>query len=145
MGRGVCSSVWKARRKQKQQAALSSSVLQNGEQAANESNALANNNDIITHYALKVFPLRDPTRRTMLIRELKLLCSFHCDCLVELEGAFMDNDNDDEGSSGSGDCTVTLVLEFMDRGSLDDFFLTGGNEDGIDVDVSAQQSPNENG
>ncbi|KAL7537279.1 hypothetical protein ACHAXR_008673 [Thalassiosira sp. AJA248-18] len=70
----------------------------------------------------------------MLIRELKLLCSFHCDCLVELEGAFMDNDNGDgeeeggSGGGGSGDCTVTLVLEFMDRGSLSDLTCGGDND-----------------
>ena len=64
----------------------------------------------------------------MLVRELKLLCTFHCDCLVELEGAFMDND---EGSSG--DCTVTLELEFMDRGSLSD--LTGGQRQFLHDDV----------
>ncbi|EED86933.1 hypothetical protein THAPSDRAFT_269874 [Thalassiosira pseudonana CCMP1335] len=55
-------------------------------------------------------------KRQMLLRELRLLCctmmrgNGGCECLVELEGAFLDRN---EG-------VITLVLEFMDRGSLAD-------------------------
>jgi len=112
VGRGVCSSVWKARRR----------VDKGGRRVVANINATDANDGVDGEevekadskcYALKLFPLRDPARRSMLVRELKLLCSFHCDCLVVLEGAFLDND----GGEGNG---VALVLEFMDRGSLSD-------------------------
>jgi len=59
--------------------------------------------------ALKIFPIqRDVSKREMLVKELKNLCSLQCDCLVGLIGAYFDTD----------DVSVTMVLEYMDRGSL---------------------------
>jgi serine/threonine protein kinase len=49
-----------------------------------------------------------PQRRDMLMKELRALCRIKCECLVQLEGAFLFEDK------------VTMVLEFMDRGSLED-------------------------
>ncbi|CAB9502963.1 activated protein kinase catalytic subunit alpha-1 [Seminavis robusta] len=46
-------------------------------------------------------------KRQMLIQELRSLCKVECDGLVKLQGAFLEKD------------TVTMVLEFMDQGSLD--------------------------
>ena len=63
----------------------------------------------------------------MLIRELKLLCTFKCDCLVELEGAFLDNDN----GGGYGN-NVTLVLEYMDCGSLVDLMSSSSRSNNVD-------------
>lgn len=112
-GRGVFRSVWKAQ--QKQQA--SSSVLKRWRRSCHRRGCKRNwrrCNDTTKQCNSKQWyhttailcvmhsnysQLRDHTCRAMLIWELKLLCSFHCDCLVEVEfeGAFMDND---EGSSG---------------------------------------------
>jgi len=63
-------------------------------------------------FALKIFPLRDGQRREMLVKELRALCSlkYESDCLVELIGAFFDKE----------DGTIAMVLEYMDRGSLED-------------------------
>ena len=146
VGRGVCSSVWKARRRRR-----SSSVeVEDGVDVDNttlggqldreaEGEALSSKQQQQEeheiegeeeYYALKIFSMRDPQKRTMLIRELKLLCSTtnatssssdddndknnsqgqECECLVELEGAFLDE----------LDGTVTLVLEYMNFGSLAD-------------------------
>lgn len=59
--------------------------------------------------ALKIFPIqRDVSKREMLVKELKNLCGLQCDCLVGLIGAYFDTD----------DVSVTMVLEYMDRGSL---------------------------
>jgi serine/threonine protein kinase len=98
------------------------------------------------YLALKLFSLRDPNQRTMLVRELTLLCTFRCDCLVQMEGAFLDLVNkgncidkgaaaaasNSEGSSSfssaSGN-TVTLVLEYMDRGSLADLIIAAKVEE----------------
>lgn len=60
--------------------------------------------------ALKIFPIYDSQMREMLSKELRVLCSLQCDCLVKLIGAFFD----------VKDCTVNMVLEYMDRGSLED-------------------------
>ena len=136
VGRGVCSSVWKARRRRKKEdddAENGTAVKQQEqknvelEKHDNNDNVMMDNNvqNIETHpssstyYALKQFPLHDPSKRSMLIRELKLLCDFHCDTLVELQGAFLDNENNEDGGGGMGN-TVTLVLEYMDLGSLCD-------------------------
>jgi serine/threonine protein kinase len=60
--------------------------------------------------AVKEFCLlaASPQRRDMLMKELRALCRINCDCLVQLEGALLFDDK------------VVMVLEFMDRGSLDD-------------------------
>jgi serine/threonine protein kinase len=49
-------------------------------------------------------------RRKMLLKELRALCQMSDESLVQLHGAFLEADSD----------TVTMVLEFMDRGSLQD-------------------------
>lgn len=88
-------------------------------------------------YALKEFPLSNESnqdqyivadqssarvkkRSSMLVQELKMLCRLQCECLVELVGAFYDPGKN-----------VTMVLEYMDLGSLQDFLkirnTTGGN------------------
>jgi len=130
VGRGVCSSVWKAARRRKEN--------HNGQVVGITTTTVttAAVTTTTTYYALKLFPLRDPARRDMLVRELKLLCTFHCECLLELEGAFMDNDDDEEEGVGSGDCTVTLVLEFMDRGSLSDLTCCSGSYNYQDADAA---------
>ena len=108
IGRGACSSVWKARRARsndpKETFGIAPRNEANGLQSSkiqklklNESTTPQNEKS--QEFALKIFPMRDHERREMLVRELKLLCSFRCDCLVELEGAFLDSE---EG-------TVTLV------------------------------------
>ncbi|KAL7536167.1 hypothetical protein ACHAWF_005386 [Thalassiosira exigua] len=122
LGRGACSAVWRARRKHDGDS---------GGSSANGNKSNGDDGDRGRCYALKAFPLRDPSRRSMLVRELRLLCALRCDCLVGLEGAFVDDGvggtdrGGGEGAGGAGGgggfCdTVTLVLEYMDRGSLSD-------------------------
>ena len=145
VGRGVCSSVWKARRKTHSTNSCIGGNNRNVEDVVDgiqsielEDNKKKSNNAqnielqqssappiTTTTYALKVFPLHNPTKRSMLIRELKLLCTFKCDCLVELEGAFLDNVNGN-GNGGYGN-NVTLVLEYMDCGSLVDLMSSRSN------------------
>lgn len=123
VGRGVCSSVWKARRCNHR-----ANNNNNEQQIVEQGGGELQEEEEEEYYALKVFSMRDPQKRIMLIRELKLLCSTlstslsdeqqennsttkrrqECQCLVELEGAFLDE------SDGS----VTLVLEYMNFGSL---------------------------
>jgi len=121
VGRGVCSSVWKAVRKCRREERPEGAMDGDGDDDGHAPPATPTNTEVEAatnpkYYALKLFPLRDPERRSMLLRELKLLCSFECDCLVTLEGAFLDVDE----RTGSHSSTVTLVLEYMDRGSLSD-------------------------
>lgn len=143
LGRGTCSSVWRARRRRRRS---SSSCRQQqrrrqmGEIVEKECEQEEDDDD--EYYALKLFSLRDPNQRTMLVRELKLLCTKRCNCLVQMEGAFLDLVNKDNGSgirdaaansregasssfasSSSSGNTVTLVLEYMDRGSLADLIV----------------------
>ena len=142
LGRGACSSVWRARRRRR-----SSSCRQQQRQTGEivEKECEEEEEDDDEYYALKLFSLRDPNQRTMLVRELTLLCTFRCDCLVQMEGAFLDLVNKDNGnevrsdgggvaassregsssssSSSSSGNTVTLVLEYMDQGSLADLIF----------------------
>lgn len=62
--------------------------------------------------AIKQFSLIESSkqRREMLLKELRALCLMDDDSLVQLHGAFLQADED----------SVTMVLEFMDKGSLDD-------------------------
>ena len=151
VGRGVCSSVWKARRRKddddrvvddkndnieriernvvknniekiesnqvKKGGSIRNDNVQNIERHPSSSSTSSVATKTMTYYALKQFPLHDPSKRSMLIRELKLLCNFHCDTLVELQGAFLDNEHEDGRGMWN---TVTLVLEYMDCGSLCD-------------------------
>eukprot|EP00588_Corethron_pennatum_P022634 CAMPEP_0194330376 /NCGR_PEP_ID=MMETSP0171-20130528/51751_1 /TAXON_ID=218684 /ORGANISM="Corethron pennatum, Strain L29A3" /LENGTH=354 /DNA_ID=CAMNT_0039091449 /DNA_START=128 /DNA_END=1189 /DNA_ORIENTATION=+ len=61
-------------------------------------------------FALKSFKIYDESRRSMLAKEIGILLALECDCLVRLEGAFFE----------SG--VVTMVLEYMDCGSLQSIF-----------------------
>jgi len=61
-------------------------------------------------FALKSFKIYDEERRSMLAKEVGILLSLECDCLVRLESAFFE----------SG--VVTMVLEYMDCGSLQSIF-----------------------
>mmetsp|Transcript_18073 Transcript_18073/g.20910 ORF Transcript_18073/g.20910 Transcript_18073/m.20910 type:complete len:465 (-) Transcript_18073:203-1597(-) len=93
------------------------------------------------YYALKIFPLKKEAnqsrivaslkrhsddqkdddittscfklkqQRSMLIQELKTLTMLQCDCLIQLQGAYYD----------SNCYNVTLILEYMDLGSLADY------------------------
>lgn len=60
--------------------------------------------------AVKEFCLLEASvqRRDMLLKELRALCQVKNECLVQLEGAYLFDDK------------VTMVLEFMDCGSLED-------------------------
>lgn len=66
--------------------------------------------------AVKEFNLIDssPQRQEMLLKELRALCKISCECLVNLEGAFLHDDS------------VTMVLEFMNRDSLEQILKTSG-------------------
>lgn len=114
LGRGVCSSVWKARRRRREH--RQQRQQSNMEDGTDTSKPVAEEEE---YYALKIFTMRDPQKRSMLIRELKLLCSIttatnnKCECLVDLKGAFL---NEFDG-------TVSLILEYMDFGSLADLLL----------------------
>ena len=134
VGRGVCSSVWKARR------CHHTTNNDEQQQIVEQGGGELQEEEEEEYYALKVFSMRDPQKRIMLIRELKLLCSTlsssslsdeqqqeendsstkrrqECQCLVELEGAFLDE----------SDGTVTLVLEYMNFGSLSTALEKCGN------------------
>lgn len=56
---------------------------------------------------MKVFNVFDRTQASQLYNEILLLTSFQCDALISLKGAFHDH-----GSIG-------IILEFMDRGTLE--------------------------
>jgi serine/threonine protein kinase len=59
--------------------------------------------------AVKAFSLSDSSdqRRDMLLKELRALIKVDCKCLVRFHGAFLQQD------------TVTMVLEYMDLGSIE--------------------------
>lgn len=58
-------------------------------------------------YALKMFSVYDKGRRDQLKKEIRMLASIRCDTLIRFHGAFYK-----EGDVG-------IILEYMDRGSLD--------------------------
>jgi serine/threonine protein kinase len=64
--------------------------------------------------AVKQFSLYDSSeqRRDMLLKEIRALCNVDCKCLVQFHGAFLQKD------------TVTVVLEFMDRGCMEQLLKT---------------------
>lgn len=55
---------------------------------------------------------------SMLVQEIKFLCTLRCDCLVELVGAFYDAPS-----------TVVMAMEYMDCGSLEQFLHLGHDDD----------------
>ena len=64
-----------------------------------------------TPVALKQIPIHSPEKQRMLSKELEALAQVDCECLVQLLGAFVETS------------TVTLVLEFMDCGSLESLLV----------------------
>lgn len=132
VGRGNCSSVWRARcrRQNNITAATTNSDKNHLGETKIKGNDDDDNNDNIEFYALKFFSLRDPEKRIMLLRELKFLCTFHCDCLVELQGAFLDVEHDVHGN------TVAVILEYMDRGSVADLISCVCANPTVDHDVN---------
>lgn len=58
-------------------------------------------------FALKMFNINDKSRRGQLTKELKALSEMKCDCLLNFYGTFL------------RDGEIGIVLEFMDRGSLE--------------------------
>lgn len=68
-------------------------------------------------YALKMFSVYDKGRRDQLRKEIRMLASIECDTLIQFHGAFYK-----EGDVG-------IILEYMDRGSLE--FIV---EEGYDID-----------
>ena len=139
IGRGNCSSVWKARRRRNDTAptALASDNEHVGEITTKHCHERATVDEMDNvdatdsgYYALKFFSLRDPEKRIMLLRELKLLCTFQCECLVELQGAFLDIEHDASGN------TVVLLLEYMDLGSVADLLIGGDGNGGAANNVA---------
>jgi hypothetical protein len=109
LGRGTCSSVWRARRRtscRQQRHKIGDVVEKECEQ----------DDDNEYYLALKLFSLRDPNQRTMLVRELTLLCTFRCDCLVQMEGAFLDLVN--IGNSSNGGDTAASSRQGSSSSSL---------------------------
>jgi hypothetical protein len=121
LGRGSCGTVWRARllgrggRRRRRRRRRAEGEGDDDDDDGDDDGDDDDDGDVDDriYYALKVFPLRDPDVRSMLVRELKVLCAFRCDCLVEMEGAFLDLDGG----------VAALALEYMDRGSLADLLL----------------------
>jgi serine/threonine protein kinase len=69
--------------------------------------------------AIKEYSMMESSqqRRQMLLKELRTLCKVDCPALVKLHGAFLQNDE------------VTLVLEYMNGGSLESFFRQCGSSE----------------
>lgn len=67
--------------------------------------------------AVKQFSLLESSdqRRDMLLKEIRALCKVACSCLVQFHGAFLEMD------------IVTLVLEYMDKGSLEQLMKKSTN------------------
>lgn len=67
--------------------------------------------------AVKQFSLLDSSeqRHDMLLKEIRALCKVDCKCLVQFYGSFLEKD------------VVTIVMEFMDRGSLEQLLKTKSN------------------
>eukprot|EP01031_Cornospumella_fuschlensis_P032545 gene32545-39351_t len=80
-------------------------------------------------YAIKLFNIYDRGQASQLYNEILLLTSFSCDALISLKGAFHD--------SGS----IGVILEFMDRGSLE-FLMQPGITlgDGVLASVAYQMA-----
>lgn len=80
--------------------------------------------------AVKQFSLLDSSeqRHDMLLKEIRALCKVDCKCLVRFFGAFLEKD------------VVTMVLEFMDRGSLEQLLKkkTGGLEENFVASLTYQ-------
>lgn len=62
-------------------------------------------------YVVKCFNIHDAPKRRMLREELKLLLAMHSTSVVGFYGAYLDIDR-----------KVSVVLEFMNRGSVEDLW-----------------------
>uniref|UniRef100_A0A7S2C4M9 mitogen-activated protein kinase kinase n=1 Tax=Octactis speculum TaxID=3111310 RepID=A0A7S2C4M9_9STRA len=60
-------------------------------------------------YVVKCFNMFDKDKRAMLMKEVKFLLDIDCQTIVKWFGTYMDHDDQ-----------VNVVLEFMDRGSVED-------------------------
>lgn len=82
-------------------------------QRKNTSSPNSDPNALEIDVAVKDVSLIDSShqRRKMLLKELRSLCGVTSPNLVKLYGAFLHSNSD----------TVTIVLEYMDRGSLENF------------------------
>jgi serine/threonine protein kinase len=58
-------------------------------------------------YALKMFNINDRSRRSQLLKEIKILATLSCDALITFHGAFLKEGN------------IGVILEFMDKGSIE--------------------------
>lgn len=62
-------------------------------------------------FVVKLFSMHEDSKRRMLREEVKLLAEISCASIVSFHGAFLDSSK-----------KVCIILEFMDRGSLEDVF-----------------------
>ena len=65
-----------------------------------------------------------PQRRLMLLQEIRALCHVTSPTLVQLHGAFLQQPDRDERSQ---EAVITMVLEYMDKGSVEDLLLSHKN------------------
>lgn len=121
LGRGACSRVVKA-------------MLRHRDDD-NDDDDDDNNNDsddaIVaskhrTPVALKQIPIQSSEKQNMLAKELQALAQTDCECLVKLLGAFLETN------------TVTLVLEYMDGGSLESLLHGGQLPDPVSAAITYQ-------
>jgi len=109
----VCRAVWKQPLPDK------NTMDHSQQQVVKKAEKNATTTRISRNVAIKQYPIflgsTSLQKRQMLIQELKSLCRIDCPCLVKLHGAFLEKD------------TVTMVLEYMDLGSLESALKTQRN------------------
>ena len=76
--------------------------------------------------ALKQISIHTSEKQLMLSKELQALAQMDCECLVKLHGAYMETN------------TVTLVLEYMDCGSLASLLRAGPLPDPLSAAITYQ-------
>jgi serine/threonine protein kinase len=112
IGEGAFSTVRRARWRRKRTVNSLAIDRLNNDRNKNDTD----DDDDAVDVAVKVWSIIDSShqRKQMLIQELRALCkvSLTCPALVHLYGAFLDSDS-----------TITMVLEFMNRGSLEEFIV----------------------
>lgn len=118
LGRGACSRVVKATLRP-QQDKLHDTYNEND----NPGGALMTND---TAVALKQIPIYTSEKQHMLSKELQALAQMDCECLVKLLGAYLESN------------TVTLVLEYMDGGSLESLLRSGPLPDPVSAAITYQ-------
>lgn len=139
IGRGAFSTVRRARwrRRQRRNDSTRSFLLDEDVDGNQQHNNVCNDADdgvvdesACIDVAVKDWSLTDSShqRRQMLLQELRTLCGITSPALVQLHGAFLHPRTD----------TVTVVLEYMDRGSLEDFLRKQeSSSGGLPEDVTA--------